>query len=125
MYHTRWLPHFLACFFSIRTRTDRRSCHCHPELRHLEDRTLLTAIAVPPAVWPIGEMVPGQYGDLWYNRLAQPTFGHVSAQGSVAEFDSPPGAQQLQTDGLGNLWFVTDPPGLGMTLNRLTPAGDF
>ncbi len=93
-----------------------------PELRLLEDRCL-PSISLPAGVSPVAQTIGGQFGDFWYERASGATVGHISADGTVAEFSvagSTP--QYIETDVYGNLWTVD--PTNGITLNRVTPAGD-
>src|SRR5438270_297871 len=97
---------------------------CRLEVRRLEDRCLPATFAVPPSLWPIAQMISGG-ADLWYDRTGGTAVGHVSFYGDVAEFNSPAGTpRDLETDLYGNLWFATDAPSGGTTLNRLTIDGD-
>jgi autotransporter-associated beta strand protein len=97
----------------------KRCVWLRPEVLLLEDRCL-PSISLPASTSPIGQLVGGPFGDLWYDHASGTTIGHLATDGSVAEISvagSTP--QDIETDVYGNLWTVD--PTNGVTLNRLTP----
>ncbi len=113
------------------------SIRFRPTLFQLEDRFLLSGgtatlenVITPPSLTPVGNMMPGSAGDLWYQDIFSTKIGHISSQGVVQEFPSDPQASynsDPEMDPFGNLWIAVNNPEVYVypSLSRFTPSGVF
>ena len=115
----------------------RRFWNKPPFVFQLEDRCLLSLgtatlenIVAPASLTPIGNMIPGPAGDLWYQDVMNPAVGHISNQGVTQQFPSDPLATYTsdpEVDPFDNLWLAVNTLGSSgfPNLSRYTPSGTF